>query len=552
MRNVNLPAILNRHIAWFSFFLLLIGILCFNHVLELRAEEGRRAIVSMEMLQMDEYTVPHLQGLPYYNKPPLYNWVLVASFKMLQTCSEFAVRLPGVLSYLATALLVFLFGRRYVNREMALLMAGACLTVADTLFYGSINAGEIDLFYSLVVVLQALVIFHFAQKDQYLPLYAFSYALTAVGVLTKGLPSIAFQGLTLVVYFALTKRFRKLFTWQHFAGIAIFLVLTASYFYFYAAKNEVTGYLINLFKQASQRSANEYGLQDIIGTILFFPVYLFRFLLPWSLFAFFLFFRHVRKALFENPFIAFSVIFILANIPLYWTAPELRIRYIYMFFPFFSIVFIYAGFIAWKQGYKLTAWIHKTLQAAIGLIGLGCLVLVFFPFGEGFFAMAVLVVTGLLLITVSFLFNRFSIGGGTSWLLILSLAIARLSYDLVGLPYTQSQMKYRKLTEEMLTQCNNCEVNLTGPAVALVPDITLMGKTFYRDTLYIPQEIPYQIPYYQALETGHILIYQEKTVPGAYYISFEHAGPPPGQILTRYAGVYGGGTFVLFQAGQED
>lgn len=538
---------LHYHIIWLSFLLLAIGIICFNHVLELRNEEGRRAIVSMEMVAMDEYIVPHLQGVPYYNKPPLYNWVLAGTFLLFNNASEFFLRLPGALSFLATALVLFLFAKKYVGRETALLMAGAYLTIADLLFYGSINAGEIDLFYSCLVVLQALLIFHFREKESYLSLFVLTYVLTAIGVLTKGLPSIAFQGLTLAVYFIVTKRFLKLFSWQHFLGILIFLLLTGGYFYLYSTRNEVTGYLVNLFKQASQRTANEYGFTDTVLTTLFFPVYLFRYLLPWSLFVVFLFIKAVRKSLFRNRFIAFCTIFILANIPLYWTAPELRIRYIYMFFPFFAAILVYAAREAFGSGYRPGTWVSKFILGTIMLAGAGCFVLLFLPFEKHLASVACLGLAGASLLFLGIWAWSKTTGTQVAWVLVLALAIGRIGYDVAGLPYTQKKLRFRDITNDMLNLCDNCDIHLTGGPMTLMPDISLMGKTFFRDTLYIPQEIPYQVPYYFTLKTGKILTFEEETERGMHYITYESKTVRRDTVLAKYPRVFGDGTLIFFQ-----
>jgi 4-amino-4-deoxy-L-arabinose transferase-like glycosyltransferase len=52
------------------------------NIVELRGEEPRRAIVAMEMDITGEYVVPKINGWNYYNKPPLFNWVLAGLFQI--------------------------------------------------------------------------------------------------------------------------------------------------------------------------------------------------------------------------------------------------------------------------------------------------------------------------------------------------------------------------------------------------------------------------------------------------------------------------------------
>ena len=43
----------------------------------LKWEEPRRCLVAMEMIERGDYLVPHLHGRPYFNKPPMQNWLIV-------------------------------------------------------------------------------------------------------------------------------------------------------------------------------------------------------------------------------------------------------------------------------------------------------------------------------------------------------------------------------------------------------------------------------------------------------------------------------------------
>ena len=86
-------------------FLLLIGYLFNLGVQPLYLEEPRRTIVAMELLENQNFWVPTLIGEYYYNKPPLYNWLLIAFSKLFDGFNEFGLRLPTVLSSFGIAAL---------------------------------------------------------------------------------------------------------------------------------------------------------------------------------------------------------------------------------------------------------------------------------------------------------------------------------------------------------------------------------------------------------------------------------------------------------------
>ena len=71
----------------------------------LQGEEPRRALISIEMLKDGDYIFPHMFGWMYYNKPPLFNWLMVGFFQIMGTINEWAVRMPSTLSIIFLAFL---------------------------------------------------------------------------------------------------------------------------------------------------------------------------------------------------------------------------------------------------------------------------------------------------------------------------------------------------------------------------------------------------------------------------------------------------------------
>ncbi|MEO0727709.1 MAG: glycosyl transferase, partial [Bacteroidota bacterium] len=61
-------------------------------------DEGNRATVALEMIWSGNFITPTLHGEYYYNKPPLWNWILALSMWIHGGASEWAVRFPAVLA----------------------------------------------------------------------------------------------------------------------------------------------------------------------------------------------------------------------------------------------------------------------------------------------------------------------------------------------------------------------------------------------------------------------------------------------------------------------
>src|SRR5436190_22655228 len=70
-------------------------------------DESRYAQVPREMLQRGDWVIPHLQAEPYLDKPPLFYWLVILSYRILGV-SETAARLVPALAVHATILLCYL------------------------------------------------------------------------------------------------------------------------------------------------------------------------------------------------------------------------------------------------------------------------------------------------------------------------------------------------------------------------------------------------------------------------------------------------------------
>ena len=150
-------------------------------------EEPRRAIVAMEMLQNENYIPPCCRGEWYYNKPPVYNWILLLSTQMFGGFTEFALRFPTVLAMFAICMIMIVTGRKYIERADSLVAPLIFISGSSLLFYFSFLA-EIDIFYSLITFTGMVAIYYYGAQQRYYLLFFSVYLMCTIGFLTKGLP----------------------------------------------------------------------------------------------------------------------------------------------------------------------------------------------------------------------------------------------------------------------------------------------------------------------------------------------------------------------------
>ncbi|KAF5063510.1 Dolichyl-phosphate-mannose-protein mannosyltransferase [anaerobic digester metagenome] len=296
-------------------------------------DEPTRAIVALEMIVSGNYVTPTINGDFYYNKPPLYNWIIIAYYKLAGNYSEFTLRLPVVVGLLLFGLTIFWFVRRHLGNKQGFIVAILFITSGRILFWDSF-LGLIDITFSWLVYLSFMLIYHFREKKQYLALFLASYLLTGITFLMKGLPSLVFQGITLLAVFSYNREFRKLFSWRHFAGIGLFLLIIGVYYYAYF---QVHPFDIKIFKtlfsESEKRTIINYGWVRFTTHLFTFPLEMFYHFFPWSVLWIYFFRRDFRSTLREHPFLRFNFIVFIFNIIIYWTSPESYPRYIFMLFP---------------------------------------------------------------------------------------------------------------------------------------------------------------------------------------------------------------------------
>src|SRR5580658_9823983 len=91
-----------------------------------------QAQIARNMLTSGDFVTARLDGIPYLEKAPLIYWLIAGSFKIFGA-SDWAARIPMVLSALALAWLTTAFGIWAFGRRAGL-YAGLCISTCFGLF----------------------------------------------------------------------------------------------------------------------------------------------------------------------------------------------------------------------------------------------------------------------------------------------------------------------------------------------------------------------------------------------------------------------------------
>ena len=257
------------------FLLLLIALPAFFinlGLLPLFADEPTRANVALEMILTKNYSVPTIGGEYYYNKPPFYNWILAGVYQLSGPINEFNTRLPAIIPMFLFAVTIFYSVSFFLKSKHIALLSGLLFLVNGRMLIYDSMLGHIDIFYSWLTFASFILIYYFFEQKRWFWLFFISYLITAITFLCKGLPSVVFQGFTLIALLAYTGNFKKLISWQHILSGLFCLIIIGGYFLNYYQYNpNLEGYLSTIWDQSSKRTATEFGLLATALHMISFP-----------------------------------------------------------------------------------------------------------------------------------------------------------------------------------------------------------------------------------------------------------------------------------------
>ncbi|MDT8308582.1 MAG: hypothetical protein RQ866_03570 [Bacteroidales bacterium] len=467
------------------------------------SDEPTRGIVAMEMLFSGNYITPTLKGEFYYNKPPLYNYLIAASFSISQRSPELMLRLPAVIALIGFIIYIKNFVQRYFDQKTGWMVALAFLTCGRILFWDSM-LGLIDILFSWLTFISFAVIIRGVQEKKFLKLFLLAYLITAAGVLMKGLPSIAFLGITLLTVFIAEKQFKQLFSWKHAGGALLFLIIIGSYFYAYSHYNNIESFFATLWGQSTTR-ASGFSIEKVLLHLGLFHFEMIYHFFPWSLMALLLFSKRAVEIIKKNSIVKLMVILFLANILIYWISPGTVPRYVIMLIPVSFIILAYLR----EQRTALPVWTVKPVEIILCylipvLIPITLLAQMFVPDLQHIpYLIPLAVISGI--ITVILTIVVFKTKRNRLLIIVVMLLLFRINFNLTYLPVRVSNMweQELKIKAERVAAITEGEDLKIFKGSVLDHCTTLYLELARQETITFEKEQPQQGVYYLA---DHVLL----------------------------------------------
>jgi len=196
-----------------------------------KPDEGRYAEIPREMVTTGDWITPRLNGLKYFEKPPLQYWVTATAFTLFGE-HQWTARLWSALTGLLGVLTILRAGSALFGAEAGLY--AACALGSSFFYAGMAQLNTLDTGLTFFMTL-ALAAFLLAQRPgttgrRRLGLMLVVWAAVGLAVMSKGLIGLVLPGAVLAIDIALRRDLAMLRRLHLRAGMAVMTLVAAPWF----------------------------------------------------------------------------------------------------------------------------------------------------------------------------------------------------------------------------------------------------------------------------------------------------------------------------------
>ncbi|MDD3594567.1 MAG: glycosyltransferase family 39 protein [Candidatus Gastranaerophilales bacterium] len=174
-------------------------------------DETRYAIMAREILLSHDWVTMQFNFEPFFDKPPLYFWLVAISYKIFGVMSSFAARLPVALLAAVSVFATYYFVKRVKSNISGLVSALILLTMLEFTVLARISI--IDMVFAAILTLSVYsgALTNFCEEKNEKFYWYVSYALMGLAILAKGLVGFVLPFGILFVFAVFTKRLKNFF-----------------------------------------------------------------------------------------------------------------------------------------------------------------------------------------------------------------------------------------------------------------------------------------------------------------------------------------------------
>ena len=244
-------------------------------------DEGRYVEIPREMVVSGDYVTPRLDGVKYFEKPPLFYWMEAAAIQTVGI-GETSMRFIPVLFAVLGCLTVFFVGYSCYSLNAGLLSVAILAT--NILYYVHSRLIILDMVLSVFMSGSLWAFFlAFVRPGRFkIPknlLIILMYAFSALACLTKGLIGAVLPGMVVFLWIAATKNWKIIREALYLPGIGVFLAIFLPWHILAAYRNHDFLYFYFIVEHFLRYSTKMHGRYQPFW--FFFPIVIGG-LIPWA------------------------------------------------------------------------------------------------------------------------------------------------------------------------------------------------------------------------------------------------------------------------------
>ncbi len=246
-----------------------------------RPDEGRYTEIAREMAASGDYVTPTLNGLKYFEKPPLQYWATALAIEAFGQ-SDFTARWWPAATGLLGLLLTWLAVRAMAGRDMAWVTTCMLGAMCYYFFIAHINTTDMGLTAFMTLTLVGLLRGFGVAGQSAAATRAWmvaAWAGAALGFLSKGLIAIVLPGAIFVIYLLITRQWRLLTHMQWLWGPLVFLAIALPWPLMVQSRNPEWANFFFIYEHFSRFASSEHNR---LGSVLYFVPVVLVGLLPWT------------------------------------------------------------------------------------------------------------------------------------------------------------------------------------------------------------------------------------------------------------------------------
>jgi 4-amino-4-deoxy-L-arabinose transferase-like glycosyltransferase len=240
----------------------------------LGADEPRYAQVAREMLNRSDWVTPTLQGKPWLEKPVLYYWQAMLSFR-LAGASDQAARVPAAFDAAMLIAVIYFFLRRFRPGSE---FDGALITAscAGVVIFAHAAATDMPLAVAFAIALLGWYAWYESRRHIYLAVF---YVFLALGTLAKGPVAPALSAVIIFLFVAVKRDWRAVARTLWIPGIVLYFAVMLPWYVAVQLRNPEFFRIFILEHNFARFSGNVYHHHQPFWFYL--PVFVLA-MMPWT------------------------------------------------------------------------------------------------------------------------------------------------------------------------------------------------------------------------------------------------------------------------------